>query len=116
MSEQIVVLIGNPRPGSRTRVLAEATAASLSAALADAGVALDGVRVLELAEISAVSFGADPVRPSTVVEDAHTVVRGSRLLVVATPTYKGTYTGLLKIFLDQYGHRELAGVAAVPVA
>ena len=36
--------------------------------------------------------------------------------MVATPTYKGTYTGLLKVFLDQYGHRELAGTVAVPVA
>lgn len=115
-AEDVVVLIGNPRPGSRTRVLAEATAAGLIAALAGTGLALDGLRVLDLAEIVAVSFGPGAAQPSTVVEDPHGLVRQARLLVLGTPTYKGTYTGLLKIFLDQYGHRGLAGVVAVPVA
>ncbi|GIH14905.1 NAD(P)H-dependent oxidoreductase [Rugosimonospora africana] len=113
----VVALIGNPRAGSRTRTLAEATAASiLPAVTAAGGPALSGVRVLELAEISAVSFGPEPVRPITVLDDPHAVTRRARLLFLATPTYKGTYTGLLKVFLDQYGHRELAGVVAVPVA
>lgn len=113
----VVVLVGNPRPDSRTRILAEATAAGIVSAAADtAGLTLDGPRILELAEIGAVSFGPDPARPSTVVDDPHGVVRRARLLVVGTPTYKGTYTGLLKVFLDRYGHRELAGVVAVPVA
>jgi FMN reductase len=113
----VVVLVGNPRPGSRTRILAEATAAAIVSTAADpAGSDPAGPRVLELAEIGAVSFGPDLARPSTVVDDPHAVVRGARLLVVGTPTYKGTYTGLLKLFLDQYGHRELAGVVAVPVA
>jgi FMN reductase len=113
----IVALIGNPRPGSRTRTLAEATATSLVSTLAaTGGPALFGVRVLELAEISAVSFGPGPATPTAAIEDPHSVVRRARLLLVATPTYKGTYTGLLKVFLDQYGHRELAGVVAVPVA
>ena len=30
-----------------------------------------------------------------------TVLDAEDLLVVATPTYKGTYTGMLKLFLDQ---------------
>jgi FMN reductase len=113
----VVVLVGNPRPGSRTRILAEATAAGIASTVSGAaGIALAGPRVLELAEISAVSFGPEPAQPSAAIDDPHGVVRGARLLVVATPTYKGTYTGLLKVFLDRYGHRELAGVVAVPVA
>ena len=36
-------------------------------------------------------------------------------LVVATPTYKATYTGLLKLFLDQFDAGELGGVVTVPV-
>ncbi|MEK8226136.1 NAD(P)H-dependent oxidoreductase [Oerskovia sp. M15] len=39
----------------------------------------------------------------------------ARVLVVATPVYKGSYTGLLKAFLDLYGPDGLAGVVAVPV-
>jgi FMN reductase len=34
---------------------------------------------------------------------------------VASPTYKATYTGLLKLFLDQIGTGDLAGVVAVPL-
>ena len=35
--------------------------------------------------------------------------------IVASPTYKATYTGLLKSFLDWFGQTGLAGVVAVPV-
>jgi FMN reductase len=37
------------------------------------------------------------------------------LLVVASPTYKAAYTGLLKSFLDWFGTTGLAGVTTVPV-
>ena len=37
------------------------------------------------------------------------------VLVVASPTYKATYTGLLKAFLDRYGANALSGVTAVPL-
>ncbi|TDP37796.1 FMN reductase [Nocardia ignorata] len=40
---------------------------------------------------------------------------GVDVLVVASPTYKATYTGLLKAFLDRYGPPALDGVVAVPV-
>ncbi len=102
----IVELIGNPRTGSRTRALADAIVAELG---------LGRARVLELAEIVGVSFGAEPARGSGVPEDPFAVVRAARLLVVATPTYKGTYTGLLKVFLDQFPAGALAGVVALPV-
>jgi FMN reductase len=112
----IVVLVGNPRSGSRTRALAEAVSAALAPALAEAGITLNGPAVLDLADIVGVTFGATPATAVAPVDDPHATVRAARLLVVATPTYKGTFTGLLKIFLDQYGHRELAGAVAVPVA
>ena len=32
-------------------------------------------------------------------------------MVVASPTYKGTYTGLLKLFLDRFSTTGLSGVA-----
>jgi FMN reductase len=35
--------------------------------------------------------------------------------VVATPTYKGSYTGVLKVLLDQLPAGALGGVTAVPV-
>jgi FMN reductase len=42
-------------------------------------------------------------------------VAGSRVLVVASPTFKATYTGLLKSFFDRYGNNALSGVVAVPL-
>jgi FMN reductase len=108
-----VVVVGNPRAGSRTRQLAEAVA---EAVLARLGQQPDGVRVLELAEIVAVSFGPEPAYGAKTGPDPFDEVRSARLLVVATPAYKGSYTGLLKVFLDQFGHRELTGATAVPVA
>ncbi len=38
---------------------------------------------------------------------------GSVALVVASPTYKAAYTGLLKLFLDQFDRDELAGIPTV---
>lgn len=37
------------------------------------------------------------------------------MLVVATPVYKASFTGLLKSFLDLYGPDGLDGVTAVPL-
>jgi FMN reductase len=42
-------------------------------------------------------------------------VASSDLAVFASPTYKATYTGLLKAFLDRYPANGLAGVTAIPV-
>ncbi|MFG1867247.1 NAD(P)H-dependent oxidoreductase [Micromonospora arborensis] len=109
----IVVLVGNPRAGSRTRAVAEAVAQAL---LGRTGEPPGSVQVLELAEIVGVSFGPAPAYGAAAGPDPFETVRSARLLVVATPAYKGSYTGLLKVFLDEFEHRQLAGVLAVPVA
>jgi FMN reductase len=111
----VVVLVGNPRPGSRSRALAVAATEALVAGLAKAATQLHGVQVLELASTVGVTFGPEPAYGSAGPVDPFEAVRSARLLVVATPTYKGSYTGLLKIFLDQFGYQGLAGVVAVPV-
>lgn len=109
----VVELIGNPRAGSRTRALADAVTYHLLAA--DGGAAVEPY-VLELGELVGVTFGPEPVAGSGAVADPFWLVRSAGLLVVATPTYKATYSGLLKIFLDQFSHGDLAGTVAVPVA
>jgi FMN reductase len=53
--------------------------------------------------------------PSAAVEDATEQVLGADLLLVASPTFKGTYTGLLKVFLDRLPYRGLAGITALPL-
>ena len=42
-------------------------------------------------------------------------VSGADAVVFASPTYKATYTGLLKLFLDQIPYDGLAGVIGLPL-
>ncbi|GAA2352970.1 NAD(P)H-dependent oxidoreductase [Dactylosporangium salmoneum] len=102
----LVVLSGNPRPHSRTLHLAEEVGAALAERLAQPvphtiDVAALGTRLLQPGD--------------GVVLDAIGRLQRASLLVVATPTYKGTYTGVLKVLLDQLPADGLKGVAAVTV-
>jgi FMN reductase len=107
---QITVLCGNPRRGSRTLAVAERVAD----ALADAVAAEDADPARTTIDLA--SLGSGVFDPSAIaVGEALVTVRSSDLLVVATPVYKGSYTGLLKTFLDELPHRALDGVTAVPV-
>lgn len=99
---RVVVLVGNPRPKSRTHNIA-ARAARAVAPGADT----------ETVDLTVIASRLLRPEPSPAVEDAVEQVRSADLLIVASPTYKGTYTGLLKAFLDQVP--SLAGVAALPI-
>ncbi|WP_109473060.1 NAD(P)H-dependent oxidoreductase [Ornithinimicrobium cavernae] len=109
-----VILVGNPRAGSRTATLATTLTQQLAQALPAVGT--DSPEVLELADLAGITFTDEPAVATSPHPDPWGVVRSATVLVVATPTYKGTYTGLLKVFLDAYQAGDLAGVLAVPVA
>ncbi|MDM7854829.1 NADPH-dependent FMN reductase [Cellulomonas alba] len=104
---RVVTLVGNPRPASRTRAAAEAAAGIVARRL---GLPGPGVTI-ELADLAPQVFAAE--RPD--VDAALALAAGARLLVVATPVYKASYTGLLKAFLDGYGPRGLDGIPVVPL-
>jgi FMN reductase len=73
---------------------------------------VDTVRVtLDLAALGRELFDWSSERVRAAVD----AVRGSTLAVVASPTYKASYTGLLKSFLDWFSTTDLAGVTVVPV-
>lgn len=98
-----VALVGNPRPHSRTRAAAEAVVTRLTDAPPDL--------VLDV-----IDLGAGLLDPEDVgVAQAVAAVQGAELVVVASPTYKATYTGLLKLFLDRIGTGDLEGVVTVPL-
>jgi FMN reductase len=107
---RVVAVVGNPRPGSRTAALATALARAI-AELAQAGEP----EILDLAELTerigpplgsgSAPRWAEPLR----------ALHAADLLVVASPTYKGSYTGLLKSFLDQVDGGALRDIVAVPV-
>ncbi|MGZ4443660.1 MAG: NADPH-dependent FMN reductase [Nocardioidaceae bacterium] len=105
---RITVLCGNPRPASRTLSAAVQVSNALAAALGGDVVRRETV---DLADLAPELFA--PARPR--VEQALSLVTHSDVLVVATPVYKGTYSGLLKSFLDGLPHRALAGAVAIPV-
>lgn len=107
----VVVLVGNPRSGSRTSAVAAAVAEAIREVADDVEV-----RTIELADAIAVSLDGTVARPPAPQPDLFEIVRSARVLVVATPSYKGSYTGLLKLLFDQLPHQSLAGRAAVPVA
>ncbi|WP_028049746.1 NADPH-dependent FMN reductase [Cellulomonas sp. URHD0024] len=100
-AQPVVALVGNPRVGSRTLVAAQHVAGRLGAE----------VTSIDLATIGHQLFTAD----RSLLDPALSTVAQARLLVVATPVYKASYTGLLKSFLDLYGPDGLAGVVAVPL-
>lgn len=106
MSPSIVTVVGNPRPTSRTHLLARTLAQELARELR-AEPAVD----VDLAELGAAVLDPDDERAQAAVA----TVLGADVLVVASPTYKATYSGLLKAFLDRLGTGALGGASAVPI-
>ena len=75
-----VVVVGNPKPNSRTRAAAELVAHKLTGSPADS--------VIEVIELGPGLLGwGDPA-----VASAKEVVKSTDLLIVASPTFKATYT------------------------
>jgi FMN reductase len=109
----IAVVVGNPKSGSRTLRVAQAVADILVDRLDETyELGYNTERfVVDLADVAGELFDY----PSPKIEDLLERVAASDLLIAASPTYKATYTGLLKLFFDRYGNNALAGTVAVPV-
>jgi len=112
----VTTLIGNPRTGSRTRTAALRLAHRIAEETGTPHPARTG-NGERAAEIDLAGFGPSLLEPGppAPVARALDAVRGTDLLVVASPTYKATYTGLLKVFADLLPSGALGGVTAVPV-
>ena len=97
------VVVGNPKPASRTFQAAVHLAEQLTGAAPELAVDL-------------AAFGSGLLDWSdTEVGEAVEAVRGLDLVIFASPTYKASYTGLLKVFLDRFPSNGLDGVVAVPL-
>ena len=101
MNNRVAVVVGNPKPVSRTYE----AAATLAERLGGADL------VVDLADHTGELFDWGSPTVDELVEE----VAASDIVIVASPTYKATYTGLLKAFLDRVPHQGLAGVTAVPL-
>jgi FMN reductase len=100
----VSVVVGNPKPRSRTYQAANLVAEMLVDQAPDC--------VLDLADVaSALVDWSSPEIAALVGE-----VQASSIVIFASPTYKGSYTGLLKLFLDRFATGAFAGLtAAVPL-
>jgi FMN reductase len=99
----VSIVVGNPKPRSRTWDAAHRIA--------------EGLGATELSAFDVVDLGpgllgwGDPD-----VARAVETVSSSDVVVVASPTFKATYTGLIKLVLDQFaGSTGLQDVVAVPL-
>lgn len=88
---------------SRTRAAAEMIAQKLTGRPPE--------HVVDVVDLGAGLLGwGDPK-----VADAKAIVKSADSLIVASPTFKGTYSGLLKLFLDQFGAGELGQITTFPL-
>jgi len=103
LDARVVVVVGNPKPASRTLEAATYLATELSGHAPDL--------VVDLATLGA---GLLDWQDPTVAGLAAEVARAD-LVVVACPTYKATYTGLLKLFLDRFAPHSGDGLTGIAV-
>jgi len=99
----MAVVVGNPKPASRTLDAATRVATKLAGAAPEP--------VIDLIELGPrlLTWGDEAV------ETAVRRIQEASAVVVASPTYKATYTGLLKLFLDHFPAGSLSGVVAFPL-
>ncbi|MES0835497.1 NADPH-dependent FMN reductase [Nocardiopsis tropica] len=105
---RFTVLVAAPRSRSAVR---DAALRAASEVASRAGVS-SVPDVIDLAEL-----GPDLLAESSeAVDAALETVRRSDVLLVASPQAHGTYTGLLKVFLDRLPELGLGHTVAVPLA
>ncbi|UZG55106.1 NADPH-dependent FMN reductase [Rhodococcus opacus] len=105
---KVTVVAGNPKPQSRTLAAGTLLAEKLANRPVGAGVE----HTIDVIELGSGLLGWG----DAAVNNAVRQVQESDLVVFASPTFKATYTGLLKLFLDQFeGGTGLQNVVTVPL-
>lgn len=102
----ITVLVGNPKPRSRTLLVCRSVASAIELVVPD-----PHTRIIDIVEHAERLFAW----PDEVMDELTEAVSSSDVVIVGSPTYKAAYTGMLKAFLDRYPKRGLEGVVAVPI-
>jgi len=105
-SGRIMLLVGNPKPESRTLRVGRTVSNRLARILG-----CETVEITDLAELAPHVFDS----AHTQLGLALSRTADADLLVIATPIYKASYTGLLKAFLDQLAPNALCNTIAVPL-
>jgi FMN reductase len=106
MTLSVLGICGNPRPASRTLTVVDAAVSALAREWS--GRSAGSIDLIELKD-ELFSFG------SPGVQEALEQVMRADVLVVGTPVYKASYTGVLKAFCDHVSAAQLTGKFAVPL-
>jgi FMN reductase len=102
----VVVVSGHPHPGSSTLHLARAVGERIATSRGE-----NTFGTVDVAELGPGLL----VSEDDATNEALMQVQDATLLIVATPTYRGAYSGALKVLLDRLPANALAGVLAFPV-
>jgi FMN reductase len=105
---RILTVTGSPSATSRTAAVVR----HVERQLVDSGHDVSALAVRELSADAL--FAADATDPT--IRGAIDAVHAADGLVVATPVYKASYTGLLKALLDLLPQYALAGKVVLPLA
>jgi FMN reductase len=100
---KIVGVSGSASPGSRTRSIVETAIGRIAS---QAGGTTRLISIADLVPYLGIAARADAPAP---VEDALRLIETADLLIVGSPVYKGSYTGLLKHLIDLVEYTALAG-------
>jgi FMN reductase len=107
---RIVTVVGNPKGRSRTLEVALEVSRQVGGWVESSGASVQA-SAIDLAELAPVMFDWE----SGPANEATQQATAAEVLIVASPTYKATYTGLLKAFLDRLPPNALEGTVAIPV-
>jgi len=108
VSVPVIGISGSPNTASRSRALLELALAALDKQGAGPS------RLIDLSKLPADALLGR--RPDAAVADAIQGVLDAAILVVSTPIYRATYSGLLKVFFDLLPQDALARKVALPIA
>ena len=98
----VVAIVGNQRPDSRTLTLASGIADGLAGQLGETpAVAIDLVNL--------------PLQDGRFSPELNDLIQSAQVVIAASPTVMGSYSGLLKLFLDGLPEAALLGKTAIPL-
>jgi len=108
---RVVGVSGSPTAPSRTTVLVGRVARSFAAQLGGEA------EVIELSTVlPSLAAGGDGTHPGAAAREALRTVEDADVLVVGSPAYRATYSGLFKLFFDHIGQYALVDTPVVLTA
>ncbi|MGG1514371.1 NADPH-dependent FMN reductase [Paenibacillus oryzisoli] len=105
---KIVIISGSPTPTSRIHGVIEIA----RSAFVQAGLEVDWIKVRDIPaeDLMYANFGSEAI------VNANSIVASADAVLVATPVYKASYTGVLKAFLDLLPQKGLERKVVLPIA